>query len=182
MELIDDAETMSLDGHAHGRPAFPGLSEEDRRRIYYFVVWPNLLLSLHPDYLMTHQVWPIEPGRSRVVCEWHFDPSVMARAGFDPSDAVEFWDTTNRQDWRVCELQQRGTASRAYTAGRYSLMEDMVHAFDMMCADRYADDGLVTRFPPRHDKWRDPGQRRRRPADPEAARAGASSARGGRPS
>ena len=24
-----------------------------------------------------------------------------------------------------------------------------------MVADRYADDGVGTRFPPRHDKWRD---------------------------
>jgi Rieske 2Fe-2S family protein len=74
MELIDDAETMSTSGHTGGRPPLPGLGADDQRRIYYFVVWPNLLLSLHPDYVMTHQVWPVEPGRSRVICEWHFDP------------------------------------------------------------------------------------------------------------
>ncbi len=34
-------------------------------------------------------------------------------------------------------------------------MEDMVHAFDLMVADRYADDGVTTRFRPRHDKWSD---------------------------
>lgn len=33
-------------------------------------------------------------------------------------------------------------------------MEDMVHAFDLMVADRYAQDGVVSRFGPRHDKWR----------------------------
>ena len=48
-----------------------------------------------------------------------------------------------------------GTASRAYVPGRYSLMEDMVHAFDLMVADGYADDGVITRFAPRHDKWAD---------------------------
>ena len=146
---------MSVDGHTHGRPPLPGLSAEDERRIYYFVVWPNLLVSLHPDYVMTHQVWPQSPERSRVVCEWLFDPEVMAQAEFDASDAVDFWDMTNRQDWRVCELQQDGTTSAAYTPGRYSLMEDMVHAFDLMCADRYAADGVTTRFAPRHDKWAD---------------------------
>jgi len=55
----------------------------------------------------------------------------------------------------VCELQQRGTASVAYTPVRYSLMDDMVHAFDLMLADGYAADGITTRFPPRHDKWRE---------------------------
>jgi Rieske 2Fe-2S family protein len=156
MELRDDFDTMSVDGLRHGRPSLPGATKEDQRRIYYVLVWPNLLLSLHPDYLMSHQVWPVEPGRSRVVCDWHFHPDTMARPDFDAADAIEFWDLTNRQDWRVCELQQQGTASPAYTPGRYSLMEDMVHAFDVMCADGYAQDGVTTRFTPRHDKWRVP--------------------------
>lgn len=153
MELVDAADTMSTDGGSHGRPALAGIGAENARRIYYFVIWPNFLLSLHPDYVMTHLVWPVDPEHSRVVCEWLFDPTVMARADFDPSDAVDFWDLTNRQDWAVCERQQEGTRSRAYVPGRYSLMEDMVHAYDLMIADRYADDGVITRFPPRHDKW-----------------------------
>jgi len=65
--------------------------------------------------------------------------------GFDPSDAVEFWDLTNRQDWHVCELQQRGTRSRSWTAGRYSNQEPSVHAFDLMAVDRYAGDGESSR-------------------------------------
>ena len=153
MELVDDADTMSVDGHAHGRPPLAGISDENKRRVYYFVAWPNLMLSLHPDYVMTHQVWPLDAERSRVVCEWLFEPQTMARQDFDPSDAVDFWDLTNRQDWAVCERQQVGTRSRAYRAGRYSLMEDMVHAFDLMVADGYANDGSRTRFAPRHDKW-----------------------------
>ncbi|HUG47067.1 MAG TPA: aromatic ring-hydroxylating dioxygenase subunit alpha [Candidatus Limnocylindria bacterium] len=155
MELIEAAETMSTDGDSHGRPPLAGITGEDQRRIYYFVVWPNLLLSLHPDYVMTHQVWPIDAEHSRVICEWFFEPATMARPDFDPTDAVDFWDQTNRQDWAVCERQQEGTRSRAYVPGRYSLMEDMVHAFDLMVADRYADDGVITRFAPRHDKWAD---------------------------
>ncbi len=37
---------------------------------------------------------------------------------------------TNRQDWHVCELAQKGAGSRGYTAGRYSLEETDTHAFD----------------------------------------------------
>lgn len=164
MELVDAAETMSVDGATHGRPVLPGIGADNERRVYYFVVWPNLLLSLHPDYVMTHQVWPLDAERSRVVCEWLFDPRTIASADFDPSDAVDFWDMTNRQDWAVCERQQVGTRSRGYRAGRYSLMEDMVHAFDLMVADGYANDGVTTRFAPRHDKWpsRDSAVRNRR--------------------
>ncbi len=144
MEVVGEFETLSTDGGAHGRPPIAGMRPEDLKRVYYFVLWPNLLISLHPDYLMAHWVWPVEPGRTRVVCEWFFDPATMAGADFDPSDAVDFWDLTNRQDWHVCELQQVGTRSRAYTPGRYSGIEGSVHGFDLMVADRYAGDGVVT--------------------------------------
>ena len=78
------------------------------------------------------------------MCEWLFEPSTIARTDFDPTDAIEFWDLTNRQDWHVCELQQSGTASRSWHAGRYSNQEPSVHAFDLMVADRYAADGIVS--------------------------------------
>ncbi len=145
MEVIGDFETLSTDGATHGRPAIAGTRPEDHKRVYYFVLWPNLLISLHPDYLMTHLLWPQEPRRTRIICEWFFAPEAMAELGFDPSDAVDFWDLTNRQDWRVCELQQEGTRSAAYTPGRYSAIESSVHAFDLMVADRYAEDGITTR-------------------------------------
>jgi Rieske 2Fe-2S family protein len=151
MELVGPAETMSLDGANHGRAPLPGMEAEDLRRIYYYVLWPNLLVSLHPDYLMVHHVWPVEPGQSKVYCDFYFDPATMEDPAFDPEDAIGFWDQTNRQDWHVCELQQRGTRSRAYTAGRYTNQEDSVHAFDLMCADRYAGDGIRTHRGSRHE-------------------------------
>jgi Rieske 2Fe-2S family protein len=144
MDVLPEYETLSLTGEAAGRPPIPGMTAEDEHRVYYFGVWPNQLLSLHPDYLMLHWLVPLEPGRTLVRCEWYFDPAEMAKSDFDPSDAIDFWDLTNRQDWHVCELQQRGTKSRAYTAGRYSAIESSVHGFDLLVADRYANDGVVT--------------------------------------
>jgi Rieske 2Fe-2S family protein len=87
---------------------------------------------------MTHTVWPDGPGRSEVVCEFLFDAEDVARPDFDPSDAADFWDLTNRQDWRVCELTYQGTASGGYTKGRLSSLEWMVHIFDNFVADRLA--------------------------------------------
>jgi glycine betaine catabolism A len=148
MPVVGDYETLSMDGDmtGHGRGMLPGMTDEDAKRVYYFIIWPNLLISLHPDYLMSHRVVPLEPGRTFIACEWFFDPAVIDSPGFDPSDAIEFWDLTNRQDWEVCELQQAGTRSRAYTPGRYSGIEVGVHTFDLMVADRYAADGVFTKF------------------------------------
>ena len=103
---------------------------EDLRRAYYYTIFPTLLLSLQPDYAMAHVVEPLAVDRTRVVCELLFSPAQMATPGFDPSGVAAFWDTTNRQDWRVSELSQRGIASRAYRPGPYARSEGLLEAFD----------------------------------------------------
>ena len=157
MELVDAAETMSLDataaagaggaahGSAHGRPSMRGITSRDERCVYYYVVWPTTFLSIHPDYLLVHRLVPVAPDRTTVICDWLFEAETMATPGFDPSDAVAFWDLTNGQDWHVCELQQRGTRSSSWVAGRYSNAEASVHAFDQMVADRYVGESTWTK-------------------------------------
>jgi Rieske 2Fe-2S family protein len=88
---------------------------------------------------MLHTLWPRGADRTEVVCEWFFEPETMAAPGFDATDAVEFWDQVNREDWQVCELTQHGMTTRGFTPGRYTLQEDDVHAFDVMVADRYLE-------------------------------------------
>lgn len=112
------------------RPPLPGLPAQEHGRVYYYTIFPSLLLGLHPDYVMAHYVEPVDASHTRVVCEWLFDEGAMEQPGFDPSDAVDFWDLTNRQDWHVNELTQAGVASRAYTPGPYSRQEGLLHAFD----------------------------------------------------
>jgi Rieske 2Fe-2S family protein len=123
------AETMSIDGKRR-RDYLPGLNQEERKKVCYYTIFPNLLLSLHPDYMMTHTLWPEAVDRTEVVCEWHFHPLEMAQPGFQADDAIEFWDVTNRQDWGIVELSQAGIRSRAYAPGPYSRREDLLHAFD----------------------------------------------------
>jgi Rieske 2Fe-2S family protein len=129
MDLSHDSASMTVDG-ASPRPYLPGLSHENRRRVYYYAIFPNLLLSLHPDYVMAHTLWPQEVGRTRVICEWYFAQDQLAAPEFDPSDAVSFWNLTNLQDWHVCELSQLGVRSRAYTPGPYAQAEGLLWQFD----------------------------------------------------
>lgn len=140
MTLNEGAETMGTgDGHQTSRPAIAGLSEKDINSVYYFALFPNALVSLHPDYVMLHTLWPRAVDRTEVTCEWFFEPETMAREDFDPSDAADFWDTVNRQDWYVCELTQKGVRTKGYVAGRYSADEGDVHAFDSLVAERYME-------------------------------------------
>jgi Rieske 2Fe-2S family protein len=128
MALREHAQTMALDGVSHG-VALPGV---DPRTVGYLGLFPNLLLSLHPDYVMTHRLEPLAPGRTRVECEWIFPAEVA-----DPSYAVRFWDLTNRQDWRACESVQRGVASPHFRPGPLAPDESAVYDWVSMVARAY---------------------------------------------
>jgi Rieske 2Fe-2S family protein len=131
MELRPEVGTMSRDGRLRRAP-LPGLSPEQQRHVYYYALLPNLLLSLHPDYVMTHLLWPTATDRTEVWCEWHFHPREFQHPGFDPADAIDFWDDTNREDWRVSELSQQGISSRAYEPGFFSPREGLLWDFDQI--------------------------------------------------
>ncbi len=127
MRLAEPFESMTESGRACAPPLVSGAA---RRCVYYYVVFPNLLLSLHPDYVLVHRLLPQAVDRTTVVCTWLFHPEALARPDFDPGDAIAFWNTTNLQDWEVCELSQQGVASRAYTPGPYADLESMIAALD----------------------------------------------------
>jgi Rieske 2Fe-2S family protein len=136
MALADHADTMSLDGRTAASP-LRGLSPEGRRQIIYIVLFPNVFLSLHPDYVMTHLLTPLSPDRTRVRCCWSFAPEDRDRPDFDPSHAVDFWDITNRQDFDACESVQRGLSSTDHPPGPLSPREDGVYQYVTMVARGY---------------------------------------------
>ena len=142
MDLADFADTMSLDGRSRG-VALPGLTDRERRQVLYFNVFPNLLISLHPDFVMTHRLEPVTPTVTHVECQWLFDPAAVADPAFDPAYAVDFWDLTNRQDWAAVESVQRGLNSPSYVPGVFGDHEDAVYHFQTMLACAYA--GLPVR-------------------------------------
>jgi glycine betaine catabolism A len=129
MEVKPDCESMTLSGRACSM-AVGDLPPEDHHRVYYYSLFPNLLLSLHPDYVMIHFLTPEAPDRTHIQCAWLFHPNAADDPDFNPDDGVLFWDKTNREDWRICELSQLGVSSRAYTPGFYSPRESISAAFD----------------------------------------------------
>jgi glycine betaine catabolism A len=136
MGLRDGMATMSLDGASHG-VALRGLDATGLRTVIYAHIFPNVLVSLHPDYVMVHRLVPLAADRTKIECTWAFAPESLARPGFDPGYAIEFWDITNRQDWRACESVQRGLASPHAEPGPLSPDEDAVYQFVTMVARGY---------------------------------------------
>ena len=139
---INPGKSLSMSGNTCALPIRAGNKElataspsgggpdQEHQIVFYYSIFPNMLLSLHPEYVMVHQLWPKSPDRTLILCDWLFHPDAFARGDFNPDDAIEFWDMTNKQDWHMCELSQQGIASRAYEPGPYSSRESIPAAWD----------------------------------------------------
>jgi Rieske 2Fe-2S family protein len=132
MVLRDGMATMSLTGESDGNP-IPGVPPTV---VEYLHLLPNLLVSAHPDYVMTHRLVPLAAGRTWIECSWYLRPDADGSAP-DPAYAVEFWDLTNRQDWAACESVQRGLASPHFAPGPFSPSEDAVERFVALVSRAY---------------------------------------------
>jgi glycine betaine catabolism A len=147
MDLRPGMDTMSLDGTSLGVP-LRGLDATGLRTVVYLNVFPNVLLSLHPDYVMTHRLTPLAANRTMIECTWAFAPEAIAKPGFDPGYAVEFWDITNREDWGACESVQRGLTSQHAVPGPLAPDEDAVYQFVTMIGRGYTGESVWDRKVP----------------------------------
>ncbi len=130
MSIREPHESATMSGRRCARFVSASVREEDKRRAYFYSLMPNLCLSIHPDYVLSFVLHPVAVDRTRLTAQWLFHPESPRDEGFDPDDAVRFWDATNRQDWRVVELGQKGVASSRYTPGPYSPRESVPAAWD----------------------------------------------------
>ncbi|MDQ3694913.1 MAG: aromatic ring-hydroxylating dioxygenase subunit alpha [Chloroflexota bacterium] len=119
----DGAFTFTRSGTTNRAP-LPDLNEHEQTRHFGEIAYPNMLMSFAADHVAAFTLWPRDPQHTTVVCDFLFDRTEIERSDFDPSDAVEFWDLINRQDWTICAGVQRGMSSRSFQVGYYAPMED----------------------------------------------------------
>src|SRR5437588_4126490 len=98
---INPGKSLSMSGNTCALPIRAGNKElgtaspsaggpdHEHQIVFYYSIFPNMLLSMHPEYVMVHQLWPQSPERTLIVCDWFFHPDA-ARAGqaiYNPDDA-----------------------------------------------------------------------------------------------
>lgn len=142
----DGAWTFSWSGTSDRSP-FPGLDADERVRHKGELVYPNFMLSLAADHAAAFSVWPESPEKTAIVCDFLFHPDEIAKPGFDPSDAIGFWDLVNKQDWAICESVAAGMRSRAFTHGYYAPMEDASLDIRRYLAAHLGDDAVAIERP-----------------------------------
>jgi Rieske 2Fe-2S family protein len=129
MEITDGNSSATIDGRACGVP-IGELSGDEQRRAFYYTFFPNMMLSVHPDYVNYYTVWPVNARRSLVVTEWLQHPDSLTSPEYSPQGAIDFWDTVNKQDWHICEMSQLGIESHMYQPGPFSPLESIPAAWD----------------------------------------------------
>jgi len=131
MELAAKRGSMTMDGKAAAPPVCD-VADENLQRVHYYSIFPNLLLSPHPDFVMYHRIRSLAYDKIQNDCFFLLHPDVIKQPNLMKrfQSAIEFWDITNRQDWQVCEQMQQGLKSRRFSRGRYSAQEDILYALD----------------------------------------------------
>ncbi len=130
MEIKAPNVSATMSGSACGRLVSDDLGGDDRARAFYYSIMPNMLLSLHADYVNYYVIRPLAVDRTEVESEWLFHPETIADPASNMRDAIEFWDVTNRQDWDIVRQSQLGIASHRYAPGPYSPRESIPAAWD----------------------------------------------------
>ena len=129
MEFNNGKKSITGSGELCG-PILPRLKEINKNRVYYYSIFPNMLLSLHPEYVMFHTIWPKGYKECTVECSWLFKKKTGKSNNYQTQNAVKFWDMTNKQDWHISELSQLGIQSKKYSPAPYSGQESLLAAFD----------------------------------------------------
>ncbi len=131
----DGATTYTASG-VTDREFFPGLSEDEKVRHKGELIYPNLMFSVSSDHAVAFVLWPKAEDHTVIEARFLFHKDEMAKPDFDGSDAWDFWDLVNRQDWAVCERVQRGMMARPHEFGYYSTLEDYSLDIRRYIADR----------------------------------------------
>lgn len=84
--------------------------------VFYYFVYPNVMLNIMPGRLQVNRVLPDGPGRCRVEFDYYYAPDAAARARAGRDRA--FSEEIQQEDIDICEAVQRGLASGTYDSGR----------------------------------------------------------------
>lgn len=101
-------------------------------KYHYPTTWNHFL----PDHSIVFRVTPLTPTTTEVTTKWLVNKDAVEGVDYDLQRLTEVWETTNDEDRRVVEDNQRGINSPAYEPGPYSpIHETGVMAFvEWYCA------------------------------------------------
>ena len=137
VSFFEDAAPLTSDGKSlTGR--MPWLANRRDSFAAIGLLWPNLRLSTRIDYVRLWNIWPIAPGRTKMVANMLFPAVAFEQPNFAAKlDEYErFLRTAIEEDRTLIESLQQGVASRNFLPGPLARLEEAIHHFLNHYADR----------------------------------------------
>lgn len=85
---------------------------------------PNFWNHSSCDHAVSTRLLPAGPTRTKAQVIWLVDREAVEGKDYRLEDLLPFWQLTSEQDWHLCDNQQRGVSSSAYTPGPYSTYKE----------------------------------------------------------
>jgi Rieske 2Fe-2S family protein len=85
---------------------------------------PNFWNHSSCDHAVSTRLLPAGPQLTSIRVCWLVDEKAQEGTDYDLAKLMPFWQLTSEQDWEICERQQRGVNSSAYSPGPYSTYKE----------------------------------------------------------
>lgn len=116
--LVPGWVTESLDG----QPVAPLMGEYRTREVGTLRTrtMPNFWNHASSDHAVSTRLAPGGVDRTLVQVQWLVHEEAVEGRDYDLATLMPFWQLTSEQDWALCEQNQVGVRSSAFTPGPYS--------------------------------------------------------------
>ncbi|MEO6183657.1 MAG: aromatic ring-hydroxylating dioxygenase subunit alpha [Verrucomicrobiota bacterium] len=85
---------------------------------------PNFWNHSSCDHAVSTRLLPVGPQLTAIRVWWLVDAKAVEGRDYQLEKLMPFWQMTSEQDWEICERQQRGVNSSAFTPGPYSTLKE----------------------------------------------------------
>jgi Rieske 2Fe-2S family protein len=120
--LVDGFVSESMDG-AQVAPLMGDYADNDVGTLRLRTL-PNFWNHSSCDHAVSTRLLPHGPQLTAIRVWWLVDQAAVEGRDYDLAKLLPFWQLTSEQDWEICERQQRGVNSHAYTPGPYSTYKE----------------------------------------------------------
>jgi Rieske 2Fe-2S family protein len=116
--LVPGWVSESLDG----QPVAPVMGQYPIRDVgtLRMRTMPNFWNHSSSDHSVSTRLAPAGPQRTLVEVTWLVDAEAVEGKDYALDRLLPFWELTSEQDWDLCERNQAGVSSSAFTPGPYS--------------------------------------------------------------
>jgi Rieske 2Fe-2S family protein len=122
--LRDEAVSYTMDRKPAVRRPLSDSVTTSHPGVLLMFNFPTTWNHVMGDHAISFRLLPLSPTETQLTTKWLVHRDAQEGVDYDLKRLTEVWLATNDEDCRVCQENQRGVSSPAYTPGPYSPVEE----------------------------------------------------------